>query len=83
MALQPEGVRLWRRGWRWRRWRRLWSHRLVLDSPRRALYVPAMVWNDLSEMTPETVLLCLASGEYDEAEYIRDRPTFQGETASR
>ena len=59
------------------------ARRVVLDSPRSALYVPAMVWNDLSGMTPETVLLCLASGDYDEAEYIRDRATFQRETGSR
>ena len=59
------------------------TRRVVLDSPRSALYVPAMVWNDLSEMTPETILLCLASGDYDEAEYIRDRETFRRETGSR
>lgn len=49
---------------------------VVLDSPRAALYVPPMIWNDLSDMSPETVVLCLASGDYDEAEYIRDRDTY-------
>lgn len=59
------------------------TSRIVLDSPRSALYVPAMVWNDLSEMTPETVILCLASGNFDEAEYIRDRTTFMREADTR
>lgn len=59
------------------------TRRVVLDSPRTALYVPPMVWNDLDEMSPETVILCLASGEYDEAEYIRDRDTFTRSLTSR
>ena len=59
------------------------SRTVVLDSPRSALHIPPMVWNDLSEMSPETVILCLASAEYDGAEYIRDRDTFTQATASR
>lgn len=59
------------------------TRNVVLDSPRTALYVPPMVWNDLGEMSPETVILCLASGEYDEAEYIRDRDTYTRSTTSR
>ena len=59
------------------------SRTVVLDSPRSALYIPPMVWNDLAEMSPETVILCLASAEYDESEYIRDRDTFTQATASR
>ena len=57
------------------------TDQVSLDSPRQALYVPPMVWNDLAEMSPETVILCLASGEYDEAEYIRDQATFTKELA--
>lgn len=55
------------------------TRRIVLDSPRAALYVPPMVWNDLDEMSPETVILCLASGDFDEAEYIRDHNAFMQE----
>lgn len=59
------------------------ERQVVLDSPRKGLYVPPMIWNDLSEMSPDTVILCLASGDYDEAEYIRDRSTFLKEVARR
>jgi UDP-2-acetamido-3-amino-2,3-dideoxy-glucuronate N-acetyltransferase len=59
------------------------TRRIVLDSPSTALYVPPMVWNDLGEMSPETVILCLASGDYDEAEYIRDREAFMREVSSK
>ena len=59
------------------------SRKVVLDSPRTALYVPPMVWNDLGEMSPDTVILCLASGEYDEAEYIRDRDMYTRSITSR
>lgn len=59
------------------------SRTFVLDSPRTALYVPPLVWNDLADMSPETVILCLASGEYDEGEYIRDREEFARVTGSR
>jgi UDP-2-acetamido-3-amino-2,3-dideoxy-glucuronate N-acetyltransferase len=59
------------------------SQTVVLDSPRTALYVPPLIWNDLADMSPETVILCLASGEYDEGEYIRDRAEFERVTASR
>lgn len=52
------------------------SRTVILESPRRGLYVPPMIWNDLDEMSPETVILCLASEEYEEAEYIRDRDSF-------
>jgi acetyltransferase-like isoleucine patch superfamily enzyme/dTDP-4-dehydrorhamnose 3,5-epimerase-like enzyme len=49
---------------------------VLLDSATRALYVPPMVWNDLEDISPNSVILCLASAEYDEAEYIRDYDVF-------
>lgn len=55
---------------------------VVLESRRQGLYIPAMIWNDLAGMSLDVVLLCLASGEYDEAEYIRDRRTFMEDRAS-
>ena len=55
----------------------------VLDSPRRALYIPPMIWNDLTDFSPETVLLCLASDVYDEAEYIRSYEAFSRAQAMR
>ena len=58
------------------------TRQVVLDSPRRALYIPPLVWNDLSELSPEGVILGLASEAYNEREYIRDRATFDRETRS-
>jgi UDP-2-acetamido-3-amino-2,3-dideoxy-glucuronate N-acetyltransferase len=41
-----------------------------LDSPRRGLHVPPMNWNELTDFTPDAVVLCFASHEYSAAEYI-------------
>jgi hypothetical protein len=49
----------------------------VLDNPSRGLYVSPMVWCDVTEFAPGTVLLCLASDEYDEADYYRDYDEFR------
>ena len=42
----------------------------LLDHPSKALYVPQMCWREI-KFGPGAVLLCLASMEYDEADYIR------------
>jgi hypothetical protein len=47
-----------------------------LDSPAKGLYIPPLHWRSVSEFSPGTVLLCLSSGTYDEADYIRDRAEF-------
>ena len=47
-----------------------------LDSPRTGLYIPPLYWDRLSDFVPGTVVLCLASGEYDPEEYIRDYDEF-------
>lgn len=47
-----------------------------LDTPAKGLYMPPMEWRVLSDFTPDAVVLCLSSGEYDEAEYIRDYSEF-------
>ncbi|MDB5408035.1 MAG: hypothetical protein JWL84_2947 [Rhodospirillales bacterium] len=51
--------------------------RVVLDDPAVGLYVPAMVWLDLTDFQPGSVCLALASALYSEADYIRDYPTFK------
>jgi UDP-2-acetamido-3-amino-2,3-dideoxy-glucuronate N-acetyltransferase len=45
---------------------------VVLDSPRKGLYLPAGVWGTQYRHAPETVCLVLASHRYDAADYIRD-----------
>lgn len=47
-----------------------------LDSPRKALLVPPGIWNILENFSRGAVCLVLASGEYDESEYIREYPDF-------
>lgn len=41
-----------------------------------ALYVPSMTWRQLENFSTNGVCLVLASGPYDEADYIRDREAF-------
>lgn len=48
----------------------------VLDDPRRGVYLPPMVWHDIGGFSPGTVYLALASAEFDEGDYIRDREEF-------
>jgi hypothetical protein len=47
-----------------------------LDSPTVGLYVPAQVWVELTQFKPNSICLVLASGQFDEADYIRDYDEF-------
>jgi acetyltransferase-like isoleucine patch superfamily enzyme len=48
----------------------------VLDSPSKGLYLPPGLWAVQYKHQLNTVLLVLASHEYDEADYIRDYSAF-------
>ena len=48
----------------------------VLDKPMMGVYIPQMVWNDMYDFSPDSVLLVLASTHYDGGEYIRDYDTY-------
>ena len=48
-----------------------------LDSPAQGLYVPPGQWVDLVPVSASSVLVGLASHEYDEADYIRDLNAFK------
>lgn len=43
-----------------------------LNRPNTGIYLPKMVWKEMYEFSPDSVLLCLASTHYDGSEYIRD-----------
>ena len=43
-----------------------------LDKPMMGVYIPKMVWKDMYDFSPDSVLLVLASTHYDGGEYIRD-----------
>ena len=45
-------------------------HGFVLDHPTLALYIPRLCWREI-KFGPDAVLLCLASMEYAESDYIR------------
>jgi hypothetical protein len=48
----------------------------TLDSPIKALYLPAQCWVTYT-FSPGALLLCLTSTDYDPADYIRDYNEFQ------
>lgn len=43
-----------------------------LNRPMQGIYLPKMVWKDMYDFSPDSVLLALASTHYDGNEYIRD-----------
>lgn len=43
-----------------------------LDKPMTGVYIPKMIWKDMYDFSPDSVLLVLASTHYDGSEYIRD-----------
>lgn len=47
-----------------------------LDDPGKGLLIPAATWRDLDRFEDGSVLLVLASGRYDEDEYIREAGLF-------
>ena len=44
----------------------------VLDKPMKGIYIPKMIWKDMYDFSPDSVLLVIASTHYDGGEYIRD-----------
>lgn len=47
-----------------------------LNRPHTGIYLPRMVWKDMYDFSEDSVLLCLASTNYNAAEYIRDYNEF-------
>ncbi len=47
-----------------------------LNRPYMGLYLPAMVWKEMYDFSPNSVLLVLASEHYDPDEYIRSYDEF-------
>ena len=59
------------------------KQRVRLERPERGLLIGAWVWHELVDFAPGTVVLALASGRYEEADYIRDYGQFAREVAAR
>lgn len=53
-----------------------------LDKPHMGVYLPKMVWKEMYDFSPDSILLCLASKGYDPKEYIRDFDTYLKEMQS-
>ena len=47
----------------------------LLDNSRKGLFVPSGHWKEFV-MSSNAILLCLASEEYDESDYVRDKKEF-------
>lgn len=45
-------------------------HSFLLDHPAKALYIPKLCWREI-KFNAGAVLICLASLQYDEVDYIR------------
>jgi len=50
---------------------------VLLENPSTALYAPPMLWLELDDFSSDAVCVVLTSGDYDEADYIRDRAEFE------
>lgn len=50
---------------------------VLLNKPNKGLLIPNGVWRELKDFSSGAVCLVLASGEFDEQDYIRDYDTFE------
>jgi dTDP-4-dehydrorhamnose 3,5-epimerase-like enzyme len=48
----------------------------LLNRLNQGLLIEPLVWHEMDQFTPDCVLLVLASGPYDEGDYIRDQAAF-------
>jgi len=48
------------------------TDQFVLDAPDKGLFIPELVWVELTEFSPQALCLAFASGPYDEADNVRD-----------
>lgn len=48
------------------------SRIIELDRPRMGLYLKSMVWKEMYDFSPDSVLLVLSNEHYDPEEYIRN-----------
>lgn len=55
------------------------SQRFFLNRSYMGLYVPGMIWREITNFSSGSVCLVLASEYYDERDYIRDYRGFQAE----
>jgi WxcM-like, C-terminal len=49
---------------------------VTLDTPHVGLYVPTMIWRELTDFSSGAVCLVLSSSLYDASDYVRDYDEF-------
>lgn len=49
---------------------------ILLDSPEKGLYIGPGIWREMSDFSPDAVLVVIASTRYDERDYIRNYEDF-------
>ena len=54
---------------------------LRLDRPTDGLMIEPMVWHEMHDLSPDCILLVLASAPFDEGDYIRDYASFAAAAA--
>lgn len=52
------------------------TREVVLDTPKKGLYIGNGIWREMYDFTPGTVLMSLSSELYDESDYIRNYHQF-------
>lgn len=55
------------------------SEIIELNQPGMGLYLSSMLWKDMYDFSSDSVLLVMASGHYDETEYIRNYDAYIAE----
>jgi mannose-6-phosphate isomerase-like protein (cupin superfamily) len=55
---------------------------ILLNKPGMGLFIPKMTWRELSDFSSGSVCLVLASHEFDEEDYIREKEDFYLTTRS-
>lgn len=53
------------------------NEEVLLTDPSKGVFLDKMIWHEMHEMEKDTILLVLASEEYDESDYIRNYNKFK------
>ena len=51
---------------------------ITLDNPNQGLFLDAMMWHEMVDFQNNTILLVIASENFNETDYIRNYPEFLG-----
>jgi dTDP-4-dehydrorhamnose 3,5-epimerase-like enzyme len=54
---------------------------VTLNKPNKGLLIPTMIWRELSDFSSGAMCLVLASHEFEEVDYIRDKEVFYSRTS--